>query len=404
MSVEVRAIKESEREECIELWRTVWPGENSRAYFSRYFYGDVEWLPYYTQVALADGKLVSAVQVCKRLVACGEFQLTMGGIANVATLPDYRGRGLNTECLKAAVAVMEADAMDFSLLFTGIHDYYARLGYATIGREGVSGAIRSDFKPRETFYSVRPAVEDDLPAIRALYNGYNRQRPIAVQRYEAYWRDWIGAPKSLLSSTFVATDGNGEVVGYLRSGTFNSAKPYNPEEVEVRVIELGTQEQEEARITAALLDAVAAFFQAKGSRRLRLDIADTPAVQNALGSILETTERRTSNSGMVRLLHRDNLLRSFTLPLNDRWNAAGKPNGTLTFATPYGAVRLSAEDEFLCVEATEAAGDALPQAALFGLLFGSLSPKQATDNAALHPLLTALFPPQASVYWGADGF
>ena len=120
----------------------MWPGEGSPAYFRRYFYGDVECLPYYTQVGVLDGKIVSAVHICKRTVACGEFQLTMGGIANVATLPEYRGRGYNTRCLQSAIAVMEADAMDFSLLFTGIDDYYRRQGYETLSVEELYGSIR----------------------------------------------------------------------------------------------------------------------------------------------------------------------------------------------------------------------------------------------------------------------
>src|SRR5689334_12099346 len=115
--MEVRALQPEEREACLDLWCTVWAAD-SRPYFRRYFYGDVEWLPYYTQVAVVEGKIVSAVHICKRSVACGEFRLTMGGIANVATLPEYRGQGYNTACLQHAIAVMEGDAMDFSLLFT----------------------------------------------------------------------------------------------------------------------------------------------------------------------------------------------------------------------------------------------------------------------------------------------
>src|SRR3569623_1514954 len=91
----IRSLREEEREACIDLWCTVWPGQNSRAYFRRYFYGDIDWLPYYTQVAEIEGRLVSAVQICRRVVACGDVQLTMGGIANVATAPAFRGKGYN---------------------------------------------------------------------------------------------------------------------------------------------------------------------------------------------------------------------------------------------------------------------------------------------------------------------
>jgi predicted acetyltransferase len=96
MSFEVRAIREEEREECIALWCTIWPGD-SDPYFRKYFFGDVEWLPYYTQVGVLDARLVSAAHVCKRVVACGDVRLTMGALANVVTLPEYRGKGYNTQ-------------------------------------------------------------------------------------------------------------------------------------------------------------------------------------------------------------------------------------------------------------------------------------------------------------------
>src|SRR5579871_731509 len=108
MTTEFLAIREEEREECIDLWCTAFESDH-RAYFARYFYSDPEWLPTYTQVAVVDGKLVSAVTICKRVVACGDLRLTMGGIGNVAPLPDYRGRGYNIACMRQAIAIMEAD-------------------------------------------------------------------------------------------------------------------------------------------------------------------------------------------------------------------------------------------------------------------------------------------------------
>ncbi|HLK61295.1 MAG TPA: GNAT family N-acetyltransferase [Chthonomonadaceae bacterium] len=401
MSIEFRDLAEAEREACLDLWCTVWPGENSRAYFRRYFYGDVEWLPYYTQVAAVDGKLVSAVQICKRTVACGEFQLTMGGIANVATLPEFRGQGYNTECLKRAIAVMEADAMDFSLLFTGIQDYYARLGYEVLPRRQISGTIRAEYTPRPSAYTVRPATEADLPSIHAVYEAYNAHRPIAVQRSGAYWRDWLRiAPGSVPNTLLVATKSDGQAYGYVQTGVFNSAAPYSADEVGLRVIELGMRVQGpgvEQEVTQALLEALGERMIASGMRRMRLDIALEQAVLDALDPILEDRQEHFARSGMVRLLHRENLLKSFTIPLNGRWIAAGRPPGEIAFGTPYGSIRLDANGPFLRVTPEDPKLDDAPQSALFGLLFGAISLEQTA-------LLRSLFPPQAWVYWGADGF
>jgi GNAT superfamily N-acetyltransferase len=406
MALEVRAVREDEREACIDLWCTVWPGEGARAYFGKYFYGDVEWLPYYTQVAVLNGKIVSAVQICKRIVPCGEFRLTMGGIANVATLPEYRGKGYNTECLRRALSVMEADAMDFSLLFTHIHDFYARVGYSTVGRSSLVGTIREDFTPGETRYAVREAKPEDLPAIRAVYDAYNYLRPIAVQRYEAYWREWLGiTPDNLPEGLRVAEDSAGQICGYIQPGLFRSAVPYNETEVERRIIEMGILPGEtEAEITTALLEAMATHFLQNGLRRMRLDIAFEPAVMAALESLLESWDWERSDSAMVRLLHRTNLLQSLTMQFQERWIAAGRPGGVLTIDTPYGATRLDATGAFLKVDAADEPHPLLSQAQFFELLSGAVAPAQVTANSALYPLLNALFPRRAPVFWGGDGF
>ena len=253
-----RALRVQEREECLNLWVSVWPGEGSRAYFERYFYGDVEWLPYYTQVAECDGRLVSAVQICKRVVACGDFSLTMGGIANVATLPEYRGRGYNTGCLKNAIEVMEADAMDFSLLFTGINAYYRTFGFVDLTRVRTSVRVLPNSQPTLSKYEVRPAEARDMPAIRRIYKTYNRDRPITVHRSEAYWRDWIRFdPENPPGSLLVAFAGSGALAGYAYSGVFNSAVPYDAGDAEVRIIELcvdSSSADDEAAVTRALFE------------------------------------------------------------------------------------------------------------------------------------------------------
>ena len=407
----VRAVRVEEREECLNLWETVWPGEGSPAYFRRYFYGDVEWLPYYTRVGVLDSKIVSAVQICKRVVACGDASLTMGGIANVATLPEYRGRGYNTECLKSAIGIMEADAMDFSLLFTGIHEYYAKHGFETVAQTLLAGRIRKDFTRRETRYIVRPATAADLSGIQACYNAYNQHRPITVQRTPAYWRDWMRVDAQHIPDTLRVAAAGENVVAYINTGVFTSAIPYSADEVGASVIELATRNglsaAEEADVTSSLLETATAETLANGGTGLRLQIALTPAVRQAFESIVIAPEETPRTSGMARLLRRGNLLRSLTMELNDRWQAGQQPPGTVIFATPYGPIQLDATGAFLrvsTVETPNAGEEILPQSALFGLLFGAQTPEQVTTQPETRALLSVLFPPQDFVYYGADGF
>lgn len=405
MSLEIRAIREEEREEAIQLWCTVWGGESSRPYFSRYFYGDREWLPYYTIVAVLDGKIVSAVQICKRTIPLGEYKLTMGGIANVATLPEFRGQGLNTECLKKAVSVMEADAMDFSLLFTGINPYYGRLGYCDQPMTIYNGRIREQFHPKPSPYRVRPALAKDVSPIFQIYNSYNATRPLAVLRTEAYWRDWIGiSPEKIPENLFVAENEHGSVEGYVRVGHFSSAVPYNENEVEARIIEFGSSPSDSLSIASALLEEVTGRVLHEGTQRLVASVPKEPALQAALETILEKVETRTSSSAMFRLLHSTNLFKSLTFAMNERWREAGRPQGILTFETPYGATCIDATKSFLFITSEETAKASLSQSAFFGLLFGNTPPEAVTEDPDAQRLLHALFSPHHPIFWGADGF
>ena len=410
MTIDIRAIRENEKEECIALWRAVWPGDND-AYFRRYFEGDVEWLPYYTQVAIADGRLVSAVHICKRTVACGPFKLTMGGIANVATLPEYRGKGLNTACLSQAVAVMEADAMDFSLLFTGINDYYARLGYSTLSASRLRAVIKSHHPPTPSSFAVRDLLPDDLPALFGLYDQYNVERPIAVQRTPAYWRDWIGVNPGHLDAggtRVVACDAEANMVGYAAyQANFYHGHQIN--EDYAYIVEYASVDDDRAdEIAKALLLEVAHRAQAAGKRELHLSVPLEQSITSALQEICERPTENVTDSGMVRLLHRDNLLTAFLMALNERWIAGGRPNGELWFETPYGPVGLIASGRFLktVTEPSDQAniGLTLPQSALVCLLLGREIALETEIDASQKALISVLFPQRPGIYWSADGF
>ncbi|MCS6924003.1 MAG: GNAT family N-acetyltransferase, partial [Fimbriimonadales bacterium] len=122
-----RALHPQEQAECLQLWAQVFsPGID---YFERYFQ-DPLWQPAYTRVCEVDGKLVAALQMVRRAVRLPNGRtLWMAGVANVATLPAYRGQGFASRLLQDLHAVMDSEDFAFGLLFTGIHDFYARWGW-----------------------------------------------------------------------------------------------------------------------------------------------------------------------------------------------------------------------------------------------------------------------------------
>lgn len=202
----IRSLREGEQGACLDLWDAGFE-DAPRSYFEKYF-RDPEWRLEDTVVCEVERRIVSVVHFVRRTVETLDGPRRMAGLANVTTHPGFRGRGYNTACLGESLARQEKDeALDLSLLGTGIHDYYARFGWVRWEYAGLKGMARFISVPPG---SIRPAMETDLPAITVLYTAYNQRRPYAVHRTEDYWRYWgHWRPESAW-----VTERDGVVVGY----------------------------------------------------------------------------------------------------------------------------------------------------------------------------------------------
>lgn len=240
--MEIRELRESEQEECLDLWAAAFP-RTGRDYFIKYFRGDVNWRPGDTIVCEEDGRLVSAVSIVRRNVSRGALRMSMAGIANVGTLPEARGKGHSTACLRRAIAYMEAEDFDFSLLGTGIPDYYARLGWIRTPLPAYQATIPTD-APRSD-EGARSVTAADLPAVAALYSVCNAGRPLAVERPEGYWKGWLQVHADAIPDNLLLAETDGKATGYLR---------FDLSEVALSIRELAvTNAETERRLLAAAL-------------------------------------------------------------------------------------------------------------------------------------------------------
>lgn len=85
-------------------------------------------------VAEHAGKVVGHVQIIRRNVKIGDATFVpMGGIANVSTIPEMRGRGISTTLITHAVDLCRRNGIPLSGLFTGYgsvaHRVYRRVGF-----------------------------------------------------------------------------------------------------------------------------------------------------------------------------------------------------------------------------------------------------------------------------------
>lgn len=210
MSEIIRAVGPDEHEGALNVWATVWPDYGARQFYNQYFEKDPWQKDEYTRLCEVDGKLVACVQLCKRPVQTPLGELTMGAIANVATLVEYRGRGYSSKLLKSAIEIMERENFDFSVLFTGITDFYARLGWHSV----TGSLINAKLDLARPAPPTAPTVDEAPPAVdelKLVYDAFNAGRPIASTRPESYWRWVMGR---LDGCRWISVRDSGRLVGY----------------------------------------------------------------------------------------------------------------------------------------------------------------------------------------------
>lgn len=200
MGLTFRMYKEGDEEGIVGLLRNVFETYNKWGItredwllYDRIDYGFDRNMAF---VAEDDGRIVGHVQVVFRDIKMDEdTYVRNGGIANVSTLPEYRGRGIATRLLKEALGYFENAGVVISSLFTGYrgnaHRIYRRLGY-------------SDTYFKSTFFGKR---EEAGGLAERLRNGGDVElgeisREVLgdlAKVYNEWSKGWIGACRRPLS-------------------------------------------------------------------------------------------------------------------------------------------------------------------------------------------------------------
>ncbi|UZE48955.1 GNAT family N-acetyltransferase [Rhodopseudomonas sp. P2A-2r] len=117
----------------------------------------------------SDEQLVCHVGIFRRDVTWNGRKLRAGGIGGVATHPDFRGRGLASVALNAAVQTLKDErATDFALLFCDPHNeaFYASRGWkrfmGEVWAEQPGGRVRFDAMLPMVFYLKRAPHEGEI--------------------------------------------------------------------------------------------------------------------------------------------------------------------------------------------------------------------------------------------------
>lgn len=187
--MEFQSLNPDELETWLDHVTSVFTG--GRQYFSNHWHNDPWRDAEGIRIAVDNGTIVSTVRVFIRKMFLHGDPVTVGGIGEVSTLPEYRRRGIATRLLKDAIEFMEDRDIAISLLF-GSQRIYSIEGWEKVPRyyakQSMTAKKRSEWK-------IRPANFDDEGEVRRLsdlYDGYARKFNGTVVRDDiAYWTKWV---------------------------------------------------------------------------------------------------------------------------------------------------------------------------------------------------------------------
>ncbi len=187
--MEFRALYPDELEAWLDHVTHVFSG--GRRYFSNHWHNDPWRDPEGIRIAVDNGTIVSTVRVFIRKMFLHGEPVSVGGIGEVSTRPEYRQRGLATQLLKDSIRFMESRGIVMSSLH-GSQRIYSVEGWEKVPRYYAKQPLTAK---RQVAWEVRPANFDDAAEIRrvaAIYDGYARKfNGTFVRDDMAYWTEWV---------------------------------------------------------------------------------------------------------------------------------------------------------------------------------------------------------------------
>jgi len=388
----VRSIRPEEFEEALDLLDAAFE-HTPRAYFNRYFFGDPWFKPEYTRVVEEDGRLVSLVQIVRREVRVGCSTLVMGGIANVGTIPAYRGRGFSSAAMKSSVEVMAADGMHFGMLWTGINPFYERLGWATVRLTASTAKLKRRLPRFSTPYHVRAYRDDDAPAVLAIYDEFNSRRSLTTVRTLDYWRGFATSPESQ-SYTIWAAETGGQLAAYLAGRRYGES---------YGIAEMCCSRGHEDALRALAREAWAAAARA-GAKKLAYVLPEEDSIRAAVSEVAVPARPWTYTNMMLRVIDL-RLMFERMLPELERRSSLLERAGRVAIGTEFGELTLEVAPGRVTLPDVPADWRVeLSQPQLFSLVFGLGEPTDILPAGPAADLLSSIFPRQPAVYYEIDTF
>lgn len=349
-----------------------------------------------------NGRIVAGVLVVDKDLRVGRSVLRCGGIADVATDPTTRMKGLGRRLMEHCVEWMTEQGFHVTMLY-GIVDYYHKFGYRPAGCSSAVTLSVSDAAHASAGNLRRRALRRrDLPAVARLHDRADRLVPLSFVRSPEYW-DYL----------WKRFRGGGAL--WTAAGNLAGAWSGEPKDSAYVVREIAVDLR--ASAMAGLLAGCAQAAKRVGAERIRFDLSTShPFARFCREYGAEWSVRYPRNGGcMVRILDLPATLQRMLPELNVRWARTPVPETppAVTLATDLGTVTLLLGKD--PVTLAEGRVDASPRVRLDqGRLAQLLCGYRGIDDLAALPdvscpararaALRALFPEGCPFTWGADHF
>lgn len=191
--MEFRTLRAEELDRWFDHCVFVFDEGRSNPAFKKYFINHLYNDPYMDlnsiHVAVDGNEIASTMRIFYRKAYFFGKEVTVGGIGEVSTKPQYQGQGLSSQLQRNAIRQMEERGTHLSMLRTGIHDFYKRLGWQPVNRYTCVATISA----APSSFRLRPADMDrDIPVLQNIYKTYSQKHQGAfVRDSDLYWRLWV---------------------------------------------------------------------------------------------------------------------------------------------------------------------------------------------------------------------
>jgi len=282
-------------------------------------------------------RVAAHLRLIRREMRFGAATLPVAYVADVATLPEYRGRGYASALLAAAEQRMRAEGALLGLLRTSEPDFYRRRGWIVCGRHTYSVAgchhVLAQLRELEPsslrrFKAAGPPAlhlrylrRVELAAVIRMHEWQTRQAYGSFARSEAGWR-WLVNRRGYYR-IYVAIEGSPEIE---LDGTFSAIVGYAAARNE-RIVELATT-PERPDAAARLLARFCSDAVERDLREIRVDLPPNHPLHSTLlasQGVFRQLELDRGRAFMVKVLDTARLVSALHAELRSRLRFE-KPN------------------------------------------------------------------------------